>query len=453
LLATILGSGMTSLDATIVNVALPRIGTTFGAGMQSLQWIVNAYALTLAGLLLISGSLGDRLGRRRIFQLGILWFALASAGCALAPTVGVLIAMRALQGVGGALLTPGSLAILQAVFARSDRSAAVGAWSGFGGIAAAIGPILGGAITQLGPWTWRLAFLINLPMAGLVLWVVRRHVPESRDTDAAGELDLAGAVLAALGLAGLTFALTAGPDTGWGALQIAVLTGGAAALVAFVVVEARQPHPMVPLSLFRARQFSAANLTTLLVYAALGGAFFLLPLQLQKVMRLSPLAAGSSLLPITVIMFLLSARMGRLAQTIGPRLPMSVGPLIAAAGLAWMGRIGADSSYAGAVLPPVLLFGLGLAFTVAPLTATALAAAPNHQAGLASAINNDVARTGSLLAVAVLPPLAGITQSAGDLSAALARGFPWAMVIAAVTCAAGGIVAAVGIRKDAPDPG
>ncbi len=442
---------MASLDATIVNVALPRIEATFGAGMLSLQWIVNAYALTLAGLLLVSGSLGDRLGRRRIFQLGTVWFALASAGCALAPTVGVLIAMRALQGVGGALLTPGSLAILQAVFARSDRSTAVGAWSGFGGIAGAIGPILGGALTQLGPSTWRRAFLINLPMAGVVLWVVRRHVPESRDMDAAGELDLAGAVLAALGLAGLTFALTQGPDTGWGPFQIAVLVGGVVALVAFVLVEARQPHPMVPLSLFRARQFSAANLMTLLVYAALGGAFFLLPLQLQQVMRLTPLEAGSSLLPITVIMFLLSARMGRLAQSIGPRLPMSVGPLIAAAGLAWMGRIGADSSYLGAVLPPVLVFGLGLAFTVAPLTATALAAAPNHQAGLASAINNDVARTGSLLAVAVLPPLAGITQTAGDLSEALARGFPWAMGIAALTCAAGGIIAAVGIRNDAPN--
>jgi EmrB/QacA subfamily drug resistance transporter len=440
---------MTALDATIVNVALPRIGVTFGAGMQSLQWIVNAYTLTLAGLLLISGSLGDRIGRRKIFLVGTIWFALASAGCALAPTAGVLIAMRALQGVGGALLTPGSLAILQAVFAREDRSAAVGAWSGFGGIAVAIGPVLGGALTQIAPWGWRLAFLLNLPLAAGVIWVVRRHVPESRDETAAGGVDLPGALLAALGLAGLTFALTAGPDTGWGPLQIAILVGGAAALCAFVIVEGRQPHPMVPLSLFRARQFSAANLTTLLVYAALGGAFFLLPLQLQKVMGLTPIAAGSSLLPITVIMFLLSARMGRLAQTLGPRLPMSVGPLIAAAGLAWMGRIGADSSYLGAVLPPVLLFGLGLACTVAPLTATALSAAPNHLAGVASAINNDVARTGSLLAVAVLPPLAGITQRAGDLSIALAKGFPWAVLIAAATCAAGGIVAAVGIRNEA----
>jgi len=447
LLATILGSGMTQLDATIVNVALPRIGATFNAGMQSLQWIVNAYTLTLAGLLLISGSLGDRLGRGRVFMFGTVWFALASAGCALAPNVGVLIAMRALQGVGGALVTPGSLAILEAVFIREDRSAAVGAWSGLGGIAGAIGPLVGGALTQIAPWTWRLAFLINVPMAMLVVWVTRRHVPESRDAEARGRIDVAGAVLAALGLAGVTFGLTRGATEGWGLVEVATTIAGAAAVGAFVVVEARQSNPMMPLSLFRSRQFSAANLVTLLVYAALGGAFFLLPLQLQQVMGLSPLAAGSSLLPITVIMLLLSARMGRLAERIGPRLPMSVGPLVAAVGLAWMGLIGAQSSYLGAVLPPVIVFGLGLALTVAPLTATALAAAPSRQAGVASAINNDVARTGSLLAVAILPPLAGITAASGELAAALSKGFPWAMVAAAATCAAGGVLAALAIRN------
>jgi len=453
LVATILGSGMTQLDATIVNVALPRIGETFGAGMQSLQWIVNAYMLTLAGLLLISGALGDRFGRRRIFLLGTVWFALASAGCALAPTAGVLIAMRALQGVGGALLTPGSLAIIEAVFAPQDRSAAVGAWSGFGGIAAAVGPILGGALTQLGPQTWRLAFLLNLPMAAVVVWVARRSVPESRDAEAAGGLDVSGALLAALGLAGLTFALTQGADQGWGAPQIAIGAAGALALAAFVLVEARQAHPMMPLSLFRSRQFTAANLTTLLVYAALGGAFFLLPLQLQQVMGLSPLAAGSSLLPITALMFLFSARAGALSQKIGPRLPMALGPLIAAGGLAWMGGIGASSTYLAAVLPPVILFGLGLVLTVAPLTATALSAAPARQAGVASAVNNDVARTGSLLAVAILPPLAGISQAAADLPAALARGFPWAMGMAAAICAAGGLLAAAGIRNQEPSAG
>ncbi len=447
LLATVLGSGLALLDATIVSVALPRIGETFGASLTSLQWTVNAYAFTLAALLLLAGSLGDRFGRRRVFLWGVVWFAIASAGCGAAPNVGVLIAMRALQGVGGALLTPGSLAILEAVFVREDRSTAVGAWSGFGAIAGAVGPLLGGAVVQLASWTWRLAFLINVPLAAVIVVVSLRHVPESRDPEAAQSLDVAGATLAALGLGGVVYGLTEGPARGWDLTTGGSLVAGVLALAAFVAVEARRAAPLVPLGIFRSVQFSAANAVTLLVYAAIGGALFLLPLQLQEVVGLSPLVAGSSLLPITLVMFLFSSRMGRLAQERGPRLPMTVGPLVAALGLALMARIGVGSSYFGAVIPAVVVFGLGLTVTVAPLTATVLAAAPRHQIGLASAINNDVARTASLLAVAVLPALAGLTAAQGGVAAALEAGYPRGMLISALCCAAGGALAGLTIRR------
>lgn len=450
LLATVLGSGLALLDGTIVNVALPRIGASFDASLTALQWTVNAYAFTLAALLLLGGSLGDRFGRRRVFLWGVVWFALASAGCGAAPNIGTLIGMRALQGVGGALLTPGSLAILQAVFVREDRSTAVGAWSGFGAIAGAVGPLLGGGLVQLASWTWRLAFLINLPVAAVVVALSLRHVPETRDAEAAHSLDIAGAVLAVLGLGGLVYGLTEGPAQGWGLWTIGSLAAGVTALGAFVAVEARRAAPMLPLGIFRSVQFSAANAVTLLVYAALGGAFFLLPLQLQEVMGLSPLASGSSLLPITAVMLLLSARMGRLAERGGPRLPMTAGPLIAAVGLALMARIGAGSTYFGTVVPAVVVFALGLTATVAPLTATVLAAAPRHQLGLASAINNDVARTASLLAVAVLPALAGLTSTHGPVAAALVAGYPRGMLITSCCCALGGVLAAVTIRKPAP---
>jgi EmrB/QacA subfamily drug resistance transporter len=452
LLATVLGSGLALLDGTIVNVALPRIGETFGASLTSLQWTVNAYAFTLAALLLLAGSLGDRFGRRRVFLWGVVWFALASAGCAVAPTVGILIAMRALQGVGGALLTPGSLAILEAVFVREDRSTAVGAWSGFGAIAGAVGPVLGGLLVQLGSWTWRLAFLINVPLAAVVVALSLRHVPETRDEEAADSIDVSGTTLAALGLGGVVYGLTEGPVQGWDLWTTGALSAGVLALGAFVAVEARRTAPLVPLGIFRSMQFSAANAVTLLVYAALGGAFFLLPLQLQEVMGLSPLVSGSSLLPITAVMVLLSARMGRLAEERGPRLPMTFGPLLAAAGLALMARIGAGSSYFGTVIPAVVVFALGLTATVAPLTATVLAAAPRHQIGLASAINNDVARTGSLLAVAVLPALAGLTAAHGGVRAALVAGYPRGMLIAALFCALGGVLAGVTIRKPKDEP-
>ena len=440
ILATVLGSGMAQLDGTVVNVALPRIGTDLDAGLTSLQWTLNAYTLTLAGLLLLGGSLGDRLGRRRIFVFGTVWFALASVGCALAPTADILIATRALQGVGAALLTPGSLAILEAVFRPDDRAEAVGAWSGLGGVAAAVGPVLGGVLVGLAPWGWRLAFLINLPLALAVVLVSARHVPETRDEQAGGRIDVAGAASAAIGLALLIYALIEGPAQGWPAPIVVSLIAGIVVLVGFLLNEARVPNPMMPLSLFRSRQFSGANLVTFVVYAALAGVLFLLPVQLQRVSGFSPIEAGSALLPVTVVMLLLSARMGRLAQRIGPRRPMTIGPIVAGIGIAMLAGIDATSGYLTSVLPGVLVFALGLSTTVAPLTATVLAAAPQHQVGVASAVNNDVARTAGLLAVAVLPALAGINQAAYADPALLSTGFHHAALIAAALCAAGGVL-------------
>ena len=452
LLAMVLGSGMAGIDATIVNVALPRIGTDLHAGLTSLQWTLNAYTLTLAGLLLIGGSLGDRLGRRRVFLVGVVWFAAASAVCAAAPTAGVLVAARALQGVGGALLTPGSLAILQTSFAKEDRSTAVGAWSGLGGVATAIGPILGGALVQLGPSTWRLAFLINIPVAAVIVPLTLRHVPESHDAEATGRIDVTGAALAALGLGGVVFGLTEGPSAGFGGRAGIALAVGVVAMLAFGLVEARTASPMLPLGLFRSQQFSAANVVTFVVYAALGGALFLLPLQLQRVAGFQPVAAGTSLLPVTLVMLLLSARAGRLAQRFGPRPLMTGGPLLVAAGLVLMTRIGAGASYLTDVLPAVLVFALGLSMNVAPLTSTVLAAAPDHQAGIASAVNNDVARAAALLAVAVLPGLAGITTASYRSPATFSTGFQHGMLIAAALCALGGVLAFATIRKPAVEP-
>ena len=448
LLATILGSGLAQLDGSVVNVALPRIGENLGAGLTGLQWTINAYTLTLSGLLLLGGSLGDRLGRRRIFLVGVVWFALASAGCALAPTSGVLIAMRALQGVGAALLTPGSLAILEAVFRRQDRAPAIGAWTGLGGVATALGPVLGGVLVGLAPWGWRLVFLINLPLAVVVVIVTRAAVPETRDEEATGKLDVPGALLAAVGLAGVILALTEGPAKGWSPAVIVSGLAGIVLLVAFLVNERVRPNPMMPLDLFRSRQFAAANLVTFVVYGSLSGALFLLPVQLQIVSGFSPVEAGSALLPITVVMLLLSARMGRLATRIGPRWPMTVGPIVAAAGMALFTRLGPGSTYVEDVLPAVLVFALGLSITVAPLTATVLAAAPEHQVGVASAVNNDVARTAGLLAVAVLPALAGITPAVYADPAALSSGFHRAVLISAGLCAAGGVLAALTIQND-----
>ncbi len=444
--ATVLGSGMASIDATVVGIALPTIGREFHATVAQLQWVVNGYTLSLAALLLVGGSLGDRFGRRRVFAIGVVWFTVASAACAIAPGATVLIALRVLQGVGGALLTPGSLAILQASFRDEDRGRAIGAWTGLGGVASATGPFLGGWLIAVASWRW--IFFINLPIGLVVLLLAVRHVPESRDDSAPHHLDIPGALLVMAALAGVTYGLIEGPALGWSDPgPVVALVGGAVAAGLFVVVEARSPAPLLPLALFRRRQFTVTNAVTFVVYGALGGVLFLLPVVLQVVGGYSPLASGVALLPLTVVMLLLSSTSGRLAARIGPRLQMSVGPVVVGMGLALLSRVTTDSSYLTGVLPAVLVFALGLAITVAPLTATALAAAPVEHAGLASAVNNDVARVGGLIAVAVLPALSGITGSAYLHPAQLADGFRTAAYIAGAWCVAGGLLAAVGISN------
>jgi EmrB/QacA subfamily drug resistance transporter len=356
------------------------------------------------------------------------------------------VAARILQGIGAALLTPGSLAILQASFAQDDRSAAIGAWSGLGGIATAGGPFLGGWL--IGAVSWRLVFFINLPVAAGVLAITVKHVPESRSPGPVQRLDVLGAVLISGALAGITYGLIGVSFSGWTSVSVLVpLVAGVVLFGLFFLVEDRERAPMLPLTVFASRQFSAANAVTFVVYAALGGVLFLVPVVLQEVRGYSPLQAGISLLPVTVIMLLLSSRSGALAARIGPRLQMSVGPLVIAASLALFTRIGDPGDYVSAVLPAVAVFGLGLAINVAPLTATALAAVPADHAGVASAVNNDVARAAGLIAVAVLPVAAGITGDSYLHPAALAHGFRVAALIAAAFCAAGGLLAAATIRN------
>jgi EmrB/QacA subfamily drug resistance transporter len=450
-LATVLGSGLAMLDATVVNVALGRIGQDLGADLGGLQWTLNGYTLTLAAFILLGGSLSDRLGRRRMFLVGTVWFALASALCGLAPNIGFLVAGRALQGAGGALLTPGSLAILSSAFVAQDRARAIGAWSGLGGVAGAIGPFLGGWLIAL--WSWRLVFLINLPLAAVVVLVTLRHVPESVDPTAARRLDLVGTALAALGLAGLTYASIAAGSQGLTPTTAVTGALGVLALVAFVVVQRRVEAPLVPPGLFASRQFTAANLVTFTVYAVIGSVFFLLVLDLQVVAGFSPLLAGTALLPVMMVMLVLSARSGALAQRIGPRLQMSVGPLIAGVGLLLTLRIGPAASYWADVLPAVTVFGLGLATMVAPLTSAVLAAAPPEHAGVASGVNNAVARAAGLLAVAVLPSLAGLKGADYRSATAYAAGYRSAVLIGVGMLVVGAAVAAFGISNRTPPPG
>ncbi len=433
------GSGMAFLDGTVVNVALPDIGRDFGAGTSSLQWILNGYLLTLASLILLGGSLGDRYGRRRVFVLGILLFTFASLLCAVAPNVELLIGARMVQGVGGALLTPGSLALIEAGFRPGDRAPAIGAWSGLGGVAAALGPLLGGYL--IGAISWRAIFLINLPLGLLVAWAAGRHVPESRDPMASGRLDLRGATLAALGLAGTTYALIEAPDKGGSAAVLGAAIGGVLALIAFFVGERASPNPMLPLGIFSSRQFSAANGVTFVVYAALGGFFFLLVSFLQISMGYTPVEAGAASLPVTLLMLALSARSGALAQRIGARVPLTVGPLVIAVGLAMMTGISPGDSYVTAILPAVVVFGLGLTLVVAPVTATVLAAAEVRHSGIASGVNNAVARVASLLAVAVLPVVAGLTGDSFYDPAKMTDGFHVAMLACASLAVVGGALA------------
>ena len=445
LLATVLGTGIAFLDMTVVNVALPTIGKELDATVAGLQWIVNGYTLTLASLILIGGSLGDRFGRRRVFLVGIVWFAVTSLFCGLAPTEAALVAARALQGIGGALLTPGSLAIIQASFTPGDRARAVGAWSGLSGIAAAIGPFVGGWLVGAG--SWRLIFLINVPLAIAAVAVTRRYVPESRDPESVGGIDVSGAVLTSVGLAGVSWALIESGERGATGATLAAGAIGLAALAGFLEVERRSRHPMMPLEIWRSRQFTAANLVTFLVYASISINFFLLSVNLQQVLGYSPMQAGLAILPVTAIMLALSARAGQLAERIGPRLPMTAGPLVVAAGLALLSRVQEGTTYLGTVLPGQIVFGLGLTLTVAPLTATVLAAASERYAGIASGVNNAVSRGAGLLAIAVIPGVAGLTGDAYKDPAAFASGFRTAMLISATLAAAGGALAWLLIRN------
>ena len=442
LACSVLGSGMAMLDGTVVNIALPRIGEDLGASLATLQWTVNGYLLTLAGLILLGGGLGDRYGRRKVFVIGVIWFALASALCGIAQDGGMLIAARALQGVGGALLTPGSLALVQSTFRPEDRAKAVGAWSGLGGVAGAVGPFLGGYLVDGPGWRW--IFLVNLPVAAVVVAIAGRHVPESRDRTASGGFDARGAALAALCLAGITYALiSASASPSW--LSVAVpAVAGVVCGVAFVRTESSRAHPMLPLSVFSSRLFTSMNVVTVCLYAAIGGVFFVLPVQLQIAAGYSALRAGLATLPVTVLMLLLSAPAGALAQRIGPRLPLTAGPLITAAGLLLLTRVGpGSSSYVLDVLPAVVVQGLGMCLFVAPLTATVLASVDVDHAGIASGVNNAAARVAQLLVVAALPLVVGLSDQAYRSPGRLDSAFGKAMYVCAGLCAAGAVLAFV----------
>lgn len=443
---TVAGSGMAFLDSTVVNVALPKIGEDLNASTSALQWILNGYLLTLASLILLGGSLGDRLGRRRVFQAGVALFTVASLLCAIAPTVELLIFARLIQGIGGALLTPGSLAIIQASFRPSDRARAIGAWSGLGGVATAFGPLLGGWL--IAAISWRAIFLINLPIGVFVWFFAGIHVPESKDPTATGKLDLSGAALAAIGLGGTTYALIEAPEGGKTAAVVVTALIGIASLIGFFVRERRTANPMLPLGIFSSRQFSAANAVTFVVYAALGVVFFLLVSFLQISMGYTPIEAGSASLPVTFLMLIGSARAGALAQRIGPRIPLTLGPLIIAAGLLLMMRIDPGDTYVASVLPAVLVFGIGLTLVVAPVTATVLAAVDSSHSGIASGVNNAVARVAGLLAVAVVPILSGITGDKFYEPSHMTSGFHKGMGMSAILAVIGAVIAWTTISSD-----
>ncbi|MFF7211870.1 MFS transporter [Streptomyces sp. NPDC008238] len=460
LLATVLGTGVVQLGSTVTNVALPRIGADFDAELPALQWTVNGYMLTLAGLILLGGSLGDRFGRRRIFVLGAVWFAVASLLCGLAPGTGTLIAARALQGVGGALLTPGSLAIIEASFHPDDQPRAVGLWSGFGGIGAALGPFLGGWLVDGPGWRW--TFLLTVPLAVLCAPVALRHVPESvgravRPAATAGAparrhlgFDVPGAALGALTLALATYALTEARDGGPAA--VAAAAGSVLAGAAFVLVERRSDNPMMPLSIFSSRQFTSVNLITVCVYAAMGGFFFLTALHLQIVVGYSAPAAGAAMLPNTVVMLAFSSSSGALAKRLGPRLPLTVGPLVCGAAMLMMLRVGPGASYVRDVLPALLVMGAGMVVLVAPLTVTLLSSVGSADAGLASGVNNTAARASGLVAVAALPLLAGMGPDAYRSAAAFDASYSRAMPLCAGLLAVGAALAFGTLRRTAAAP-
>ena len=442
--AAVLGSGVAFLDGTVVNVALPTIGRELDAGLTGQQWVLDGYLLTLSALLLSGGAAGDRYGRRRVFVAGLVVFTAASLACGLAPTIGWLIGARLVQGVGAAALVPGSLALIDAGITEDDRGRAVGIWAGMSGVATALGPFIGGWLVDAESWRW--VFFLNVPLALAVLWIAARHLSESRNPTVPSRPDILGTAAVTIGLAGVIYALIEAPSRGWTLATVAAAVIGTAALVAFPLIEHRARSPLLPPVLFRSRQFTGANLTTLAVYTAVGGALFLLALQLQESLHYSALAAGLATMPTTIIMMIGSPWAGELARRTGPRLPMTVGPLTAAVGVALMARIVPGATYVGAVLPAVVVFGVGLAITVAPLTAAVLSAVSDAYAGIASGVNNAIARVAGLIAVAVLPLAAGIRAGPGQ---PLGPGFSLAMLITAAICVIGGITAWATIRTGA----
>jgi EmrB/QacA subfamily drug resistance transporter len=401
LVAAILGTAVVTVDSTVVNVALPAIEEDLGGGLAGQQWTANAYLVTLGSLLLIGGSIGDIFGERRVFAFGVAAFGVTSLACALAPTIEILVGARALQGVAGALLTPAALAVIVANFAPDERGKAVGAWTAWSGIGTVLGPLIGGQLVDTASWRW--IFAINVPIVIITIVLILRVVPQARERDPDARVDVVGALLCAMGLAGMTFGLIEQPLRGWGDPVVAVtLIGGALLFAGFLFWESRAPQPMLPLSLFRRHNFTFGNIETFAMYGGLGLLFFFLVLFLQQVAGYSALAAGSSSIPVTLILFALSMRFGALADRHGPRFFMGVGPLVTAAGLALFLRLDADVDYLTDLLPGLLVFGLGLAMTVAPLTATVLADADESNAGIASGVNNAIARVAGLVAIAAV---------------------------------------------------
>ncbi len=445
LVAAILGSGVATIDGSIVNVALPAIEHQLGGGLVAQQWITNAYLLTLGSFILIGGSLGDIYGERRIFALGVGAFGVFSLACALAPTVGVLVAARAFQGMAGALLTPSSLAVIVAAFGQRERGAAIGAWTAWGASAAVIGPLAGGVIVDNASWRW--IFAINIPLVLATLGLILTAIPPGGQTGKR-RVDVAGAAMCVVGLGGVVFALVEEPHHGWSSPVIFIpLVGGALTLAGFLAYERRTSDPMLELALFRRRNFTVANLETLAMYAGLSVLFFFLIIFLQEVAGFRAIVAGLTTLPVTVVMFTLSRRFGALADRHGPRLFLAGGPLVAAAGILLLLRTGIHTSYVSDLLPALLLFGLGLSMTVAPLTATVLADADESDAGIASAINNAIARVAGLLGVSVI----GVAVSSTLVHDTFARNassvtaFHHAILIVAGLVAAGGVVGLIGI--------
>jgi EmrB/QacA subfamily drug resistance transporter len=445
LFTAILGSAVVTIDSSVINVALPAIARDLGGGLSAQQWVSNAYLLSLGSLILIGGSLGDIYGERRVFEIGVAAFGVISIACALAPTIGVLIAARALQGAAGALVTPSSLAIIVGAFAPKERGGAIGSWTAWGSIAAIIGPLAGGLIVDQVSWRW--IFVVNVPLVACTLVLIRAAVPASTAT-VQRRVDFLGAGLCALGLGGVVFALIEEPHRGWSSPVILItLLGGIVSFASFLVYERRAPEPMLKLELFTHRNFAVGNLETLCMYAGLSILFFFLTIYLQEVAGYSALKSGLTTLPVTLVMFMLSRWFGALADRYGPRLFMGAGPLIAAVGILLLARVGRHVSYATDLLPALLVFALGLSMTVSPLTAAVLADVDESDAGIASAINNQVARVAGLIGVSVIGVVVAGTLVGGTFAVndASVRAFHMAMVVCAVLVAAGGVVGAIGI--------